>query len=225
MSRRTKPNVRQASRIPQFFSKQAAGVSFAYLSRAWFFAAVSCGLVGGCVVTSAEEFPDETQVPPIVLDTPDLPLGSIIAFDQRRDNELRLPITVRDENIDDELQVQVQLSVVGQSMVERICPEAPIPKSGQADRAQFQISIGSARIKPRACSKVEVFVSRRFAGTCTDDEGFALPSFSRSDLARGRFWIWEMSGDPASEAEAAKGIVTSCQTVTRAPTTSMTPVE
>jgi hypothetical protein len=158
-------------------------------------------------VTSAEQFPEETQVPPIVLDTPALPIGSIL----------------RDDNLDDQLEVQAELSVVGQSMSERICPQLPIAATGRANRDQFTLVIDRARIKQGACSKVDVYVSKEFRGSCTEDtQAFALPS-TKGDLAHALFWIWEMSQDPTANPGAAQGITTTCQTVTHAPTTSMVP--
>jgi hypothetical protein len=180
--------------------------------------------VGGCIVTSAEEFPEETQVPPVILGTPDLPLGAIMQFDHNRENELRLGITVSDDNIDDELEVHAELTVVGQSTTERVCP----PKIGagsQPKRDQFPLVIPQAQIKIGACNTLQVFVSREFVGTCTEDvEAFKLPRRSRDDVAQAQFYIWEISADPASHPEAAQAIFTSCPVMTQRATGSMTTV-
>src|SRR5215510_8712592 len=107
MSRRTKISVRQITRILRFFDPRPAGVSFASqpsqsrtssVSRlvSVLVAAVSCGVLGGCIVTDAEEFPEEEQVPPIVLNTPDQPIGSIISYDASgTEPDVRLNLSVR----------------------------------------------------------------------------------------------------------------------------------
>jgi hypothetical protein len=186
---------------------------------------VSCGLVGGCIVTSAEEFPEETQVPPVVLFTPDLPGGSTIAYDESKENGLRLGITVSDANVDDKLVISARLSVVGQQMVDFVCPENTVMLSGQPERPQFDLVIDRSKIKQGACTLVEVAVSSRFLDACPTESDraplFGAP-FIDGDVARTQYSIWEMSGDPASNPGAAKAILTSCRTVTRAPTTSMT---
>ncbi|HET6333583.1 MAG TPA: hypothetical protein VFG30_10240 [Polyangiales bacterium] len=171
-------------------------------------------------MTSAEEFPEETQVPPVVVDTPDLPIGSIVAFDLNNENELRLNITVRDDNIDDDLEIQARLSVVGQSMPEYVC-DTPIMKTQEPQRAQSPLIVDRSKIRPGACTKVEIAVSSRFARPCaTNPELFGIP-LREDDVGRATFWIWEMSGNPAANPTAAQGIVTSCALLTTAPSTSM----
>ena len=193
-------------------------------------AALSCGLVGGCIVTSEAEFPEEQQVPPVVLDTPALPIGSIIAFD-RKDGEVRLTISVRDDNLEDTLEVQAELTVVGQPNPVRVCagPNVKINPSTEAVREPFVLLIPGASVRPGACNKVTVFVSREFNGTCTDAEqrGFGVPALGKSDLAKAQFWIWEMSRDPVSNAEAAQDLVNTCQTtiITRSAATTSTPTD
>jgi hypothetical protein len=233
MSRRTTISVRQISRILGFFGLRPAGVSFAYqmdhgrFARASrrvsvLVAAVSCGvLLGGCIVTNAEEFPEEQQVPPIMLDTPLVPIGSILAFDSRKDPEVRLPITVRDDNLDDTLLVHTQLTV-GQ-MRSRISSEDTdlrIIPSTEAVREQFTVLINGTLIRQGACNKVEVFVSREFVGDCKrDPAAFTFPQ-NKGDVARATFWIWELSSDPMSSAEAALGVTTTCPLVTRTTSTA-----
>jgi hypothetical protein len=223
MSRRTKPSVPQVSRIPRFFSNQAAGVSFAYKLSSSLIAAWSCVLVGGCIVTSAEEFPEESQVPPVVLDTPDLPIGSVVKYDQRNDKEVRLGIDIRDENVDDELKVQVEITVVGQSVPERLCPMNMVGRTTLPERMEFELLIGSAQIKTGLCSKVDVWVSQDFAGDCADTRGFGVPQ-NRGDLGHAQYLIWELSGDPLQNAKAAQDLISSCPTITPRVSTTMMPM-
>lgn len=223
MSWRTKLIGRQPSRISRFFPKPAAGVTFAYHVARCLLAAVSCAFVGGCIVTSAEEFPEEVQVPPIVLDTPGLPIGTIIAYDMTNDNELRLSITVRDDNLDDELQVHAQTSVLGVSEIMRICAPVPIMPNQQATREQYDFVIPRSSVRPGVCNKLDVYVSREFVGSCTERVGgFNLPQ-NRGDIGQAGFWIWETSGDPASNPSAAQSIFNTCPVVTRTSMTSMPP--
>jgi hypothetical protein len=222
MSRRPRSTVRQAPRIPRFFPKHAAGVSFAYVLGRLLIAAVSCGLVGGCVVTSAEEFPEELQVPPVVLNTTGFPIGSILTFNQMTGTDLRLGITVRDDNIDDILQVQAALSVVGQPIPEYVCPIPTIGTSGQPERDEFSLLIPRANIRAGACNRVDIYVSRDFSGDCTDTRGFGYPRV-RGDIATALYWVWETSADPVSNQSAASDIVNTCAVVTPAGTPTPPP--
>jgi hypothetical protein len=233
MSRRTTTDVRQTTRILRFFSLLNAGVSFASKREyrrtpnavrryGWIIAALGCAHVGGCVVTSAAEFPEEIPVPPVVLNTGDLAAGDIIAYDLRGGGDLPLRVTVKDDNVDDELVMRAKLSVSGQAMFEFVCPSLTIKPSQEPQREQFNLVIPRAMIKPGACTRVEIFVSKRFVVECppTSEDAeifaqlFARPS-DKGDVASAQYWIWELSGDPASMGNAAQALVTSCQTVTR----------
>jgi len=177
-------------------------------------AAVSCGVVGGCVVTSAEEFPEETNVPPVVVDTPGFANGSIITFDKNSGNELRLLITVRDENINDDVEIQARLSVLGQPTSQFICPDK-LPPGTQPVREQFPLVVERSKIQPGACTMVEVAVSSRFVRPCsTHPEYFGLPGNNENDVGHATFWIWDMTGNPLSDPAAAQALLGTCQTVT-----------
>jgi hypothetical protein len=173
-------------------------------------------------VTSAEEFPEETPVPPAVLDTPALPVGSIVAFDQTRPGDLRLPITVRDENVEDVLELQARLLVVGEQPYEYFCPGEVIKANSTPTREEYDLIIPPQKLKTGACTKVEVVVSNHFAGTCTTNFAAAVEP---NDIAHANYWIWEVSGQPAMNAGAAQGLVTSCPTVNtvQGTSTSMMP--
>lgn len=215
MSRRHTVTARKKAGIPRLFVASRNGVSFACPLWLQVAVALSCAPVGGCLVTSAEEFPEEAKVPPIVVDTAALPIGSIIAFDQMKENELALLITTSDANLDDELELRARLSVAGQNY-ESICGPIITP-SGEARREQARLAIQGPLVRKGVCSKLEVRVSSKFAIPCEktmDDGGFGVPA-DPEDLGIGTFWIWEMSGDPAANAAAAQNIVTSCQTLTR----------
>jgi hypothetical protein len=160
-------------------------------------------------VTSAEEFPEETPVPPAVLDTPALPVGSILAVDMNGISDLRLPITVRDENVDDVLELQARLSVVGEPPYEFICPGDAIKANGTPTREEYDLIVLPQKLKKGACTKVEVVVSNHFAGTCTTNFAAAVDP---NDIAHANYWIWELSGRPSMNPGAAQDLLTSCQT-------------
>lgn len=185
-------------------------------------AALGCGVLGGCIVTSEATFPEEEQVPPVILNTPELPIGSVIGYDSSRSTqpEVRLGISVSDENIEDTLEVHTELSVVGQPTVERVCTMA-IQPSGRAERERIEILIPKSQIRVGACNQVTVFVSREFVGTCLDPVGFGKPQLGRTDIATAQFQIWETSDSPQLNEKAALQITSTCPIMMRATTTSM----
>lgn len=180
--------------------------------------------MGGCIVTSAEDFPEEQQVPPVVLDTPDLPIGTIIAYNQGREPDVRLGINVRDDNLDDVLQVQAKITVVGQTDFELVCPMVNINPNNTPDREQFDLVIPRGQIRTGACNRVDVWVSRDFVGNCTEDRDLATRPRFRTDIAHALYWIWEMSADPVSNGSAATNLVNTCQTIAQTPTTTSMPI-
>lgn len=161
-------------------------------------------------MTSAEEFPEETPVPPAVLDNPTAPVGAIWAIDKDKVSNLRLGITVRDENLDDVLQVQARLSVGGEPPYDFVCPLGTINPTNMPTRDVFEVPIETQKLKVGLCTRVEVVVSQKFSGGC-----MGIPS-EGDDSAHANYWIWEMSRMPAMNPAAAQVLLTSCQTVTSA---------
>lgn len=174
-------------------------------------------------MTSEATFPDEPQVPPVVLDTPELSSGDIFRVDQTMDvGGLRLGITVRDENVNDELKVRARLSVLG-TAYKHLCELLPpIFAVGEPKRPQYELDLNPMELQPRACTQLEVWVSSRFAAPCNDHDRFDFV-FLEDDVAHATYWIWEESGNPTVNPAAAQDILTSCQTVPRAPATMTTP--
>jgi hypothetical protein len=190
-------------------------VSIATYLRACLIATIGSLFVGGCIVTSAEDFPDEPRVPPVILDTLEMPVGSILAFNRSVPGDLRIGITVRDDNVDDELEVRARLSVLGMAY-DFICPMSKIPPTGEPQREKYEVPFVPSMIRPGECTKVEVFVSSGFAGECAPNaDGFKLTSI-RNDLAVANFWIWETSGQPQTDQRAAQILLQSCETISRA---------
>lgn len=173
-------------------------------------------------MTSPVEFPEEQPVPPVIQNTPGFPIGSILEFNKNSpDRDLRLPISVKDDNVNDMLEVRAQLSVVGQSPYSYECgPDKIIAPGVEPQRELFELVIDPNKLKDGACTLVEVYVSSEFAYGCDDQrQTFLVPSH-KNDLASARFWIWETSGLVAGTQTAAQDLVTSCQTVTRAQASS-----
>ena len=155
------------------------------------------------------------MVPPVVLNNTDFPLGTIIAVNRNAMTELRLEINVSDVNVEDPVLVRAQLSVLGDTSPTFACAE-PAIATGQPLRQPVQLQIQTQELKPFMCTKVEVFASSEFVGECPpvsdqDKRGFDFPA-NRGDLARAQYWIWEMSGDPLTNAAAAQRLIQSCQT-------------
>jgi hypothetical protein len=162
-------------------------------------------------VTSAEEFPEETPVPPAVLYTPMQPVGGIVTIDQTTQNDLRLAFRVRDENLEDVLEYEARLSVGGAPPYYFICPPGQInPIAGNPVREVVELVIEPQKLKAGACTKVEVIVSKTFAGGC-----IGAP-VEPEDSARATYWIWETSGLTAMDTGAPEELLTSCETMTSA---------
>ena len=161
-------------------------------------------------MTSAEEFPEETPVPPAILDNPTAPVGAIWAIDKTKVPNLSVAITVRDENLDDVLQVQARFSVGAEPPYDFACPPNPINPADKPTRDVFDLRIETAKLKVGLCTRLEVVVSEKFSGGC-----MGIPS-EGDDAAHANYWIWEMSGMPAMNPAAAQVLLTSCQTVTSA---------
>ena len=169
-------------------------------------------------------------MPPIVLNQGELPLGSIITVNKRELNEVTLPITVRDDNIDDTLEVRAKLSTLTEpSGYEFICA-GMIGPALQPERRPFDVRLTLSGLRDRGCTKVDISVSKQFVGECDladEDERFVFDRpVDRNDVARAQFWIWETSAEPFSNPMAAQDILASCQTLSRvqvAPPTQMVP--
>lgn len=204
--------------LSRFFVRLFVGPRIACSLQVWLCAVLGCGLVGGCLVTSEATFPEEVQVPPVVVDTPELWSGAIVEVDQTMDvNELRLGITVRDENVNDDLEVRARLSVLGNGYKD-LCPLPTLFAVGEPQRPQYPLIVNPMELQRGACTQLEVWVSSRFAFPCGDPTRFSV-EFTEDDVAHATYWIWEVSGSPSTNPAAAQGIVTSCLTVPRAPAT------
>lgn len=183
------------------------------------------GWVSGCLVTSSVEFEEEANVPPVVLDSAEFPLGGVFEFDPRIAQELSLEVRVRDENLDDELEIRARVSVEDNpSRSFLICqPNRFVFPNGTPTRDSLRLVLNQTQIMPGACSQLEVFVSSRFLRECTDaDERFFDQPLDREDIAIARYSIWEVSGDPLTNLMSASALLNSCETKAQQPNTTTT---
>jgi hypothetical protein len=176
-------------------------------------------LAGGCLVTSSVEFEEEVNVPPAVLDTTDFQLGTIYEFDRLVARELRLDVTVRDENVSQDLELRARVSVDSSAAGRTaICPGQRIAPSGEPRRAATTLTLTESSIQRGACNQVEIFVSSQFFRECKD-ETFDLTA-DEDDLASGVFWVWDLTGDPHTNPNRAQELLNSCQTKPPMPNTT-----
>jgi hypothetical protein len=188
--------------------------------------ALLCVFVSGCLVTSAVEFEEEANVPPVVLDSAEFPFGEVIEFDRRVPQDLRVGVRVRDENLDDELEIRARVSVEGNdpSRTFLICQADRFRyPNGTPIRDALDLVLNQTQIMPGVCSQLEVFVSSRFLRECEDtDERFFDQPQDREDIARAAYLIWEMSGDPRTNPTSSQAIVNSCETRAQQPNITTT---
>lgn len=179
-------------------------------------------------MTSPVEFEEEVNIPPVLLDSTESPLGGLYEFDRLIARELRLDVRVRDENVDDEVHLRARVSVEPSTMgYTEVCPEIYIPPSNEPERAAGTLTLTESQIQRGACNLVEIFVSSQFYQDCEEDN-YSLPA-DRDDLASGRFWVLDLTGDPYLNPMRAQALLNSCQTEqamsnTTPPATMMVPI-
>ncbi|HEX7477066.1 MAG TPA: hypothetical protein VF331_04625 [Polyangiales bacterium] len=184
--------------------------------------------MSGCLVTDPVTFKDEVNVPPVIIGDRKIPVGSIIKVDVTAagPNELRIPVTIRDENVGQEL-FERTLVTKSNGYVFYTCPEPSIPPSGSVNRSDFQIVINKTDLNPGECHRVDFVVSSRFThcenavsdGGPLDNEQVATvvglfdQASDFTDIARARYWIWEVSGGALSNPQAAQALAESCKVI------------
>jgi hypothetical protein len=170
------------------------------------------------------EFEEEANVPPVLLDSAEFPFGLPIEFDRRVPQDLRVRVRVRDENLDDELEIRARVSLEGsdQSRSFLICQEDRFRyPNGTPIRDPLDLVLTQTQIMPGVCSQLELFVSSRFLRDCDDpDERFFDQPLDREDIGSAAYSIWEMSGDPLTNLMSAQALLNSCET--NAPQPSIT---
>jgi hypothetical protein len=184
-------------------------------------------LATGCVVTDPIEFKDEVDLPPVIIDDPSYPNGSIIRFErvEGRGEEIRINLKIRDENTAQVLKVRTLIRRAADTIV-YTCPETVLA-SGAVLR-DYPLSITQSSLNPGECHKVEVAVSGHFE-RCREDPDLAERLFEEveethaNDIARATFWIWETSNNVLGVPAATQGLVNSCQSLEYEPTSATIP--
>lgn len=180
-----------------------------------------CGLLlAGCVVTNPIEFKNEVDVPPVILDDPTLPNGSIIKFEKveasaQSAKEIVIDLQIRDDNVLLPLSIRTRITKADRSTILSECPDKALARQGEPI-SYFPLTIPQALLNPGECHKVEVVVSGHF-GDCYDDTAranrfFDVVSFDHpDDIARATYWIWEVGNNVLADPTAAQTLVNSCR--------------
>jgi hypothetical protein len=169
-------------------------------------------MLSGCLVTNPVDFNDPTEIPPVIVDSAKLPIGSIVKVNMdERPNTIRLPITIREDNLSQVLKVRTRITK-SNTIIEYTCPETEIPPTGTNLRP-YDIVIDKTSLNRGECAKVELVVSGSFT-TCVIDQrtdalfDYAVPI---DDIARATFWIWEVSGGVLADPQSALRLANSCK--------------
>jgi hypothetical protein len=175
-------------------------------------------LLCGCVVTNPVEFKDEVDVPPLILDDPSLPNGSIIKFEKIEGNvegpkEIFIDLQVRDDNLEQRLYVRTRITKGDSSVILSSCPDAELARQGQA-LSVYTLPIPQASLNPGECHKVEIAVSGGFTGCYSKNDELQRDRFDwvkdPDDIARATYWVWEVGNDLLADPVRAQTLIKSC---------------
>jgi hypothetical protein len=172
----------------------------------------------GCVVTDPVKFQNEVDVPPVILDDPSLPNGSIIKFQKELDpnapgaKEININLTVRDDNVNQPILVRTRITKADNTVILSQCPDAQLARQG-VPLSYYTLTIPQGSLKTGECHKVEVVVSSKFEGCYKNDDTqnshFDVVA-NPDDIARATYWIWEVGNNVLDSAAASKILVNSC---------------
>jgi hypothetical protein len=175
-----------------------------------------------CVVTDPVEFKDEVDVPPIIVDDPALPNGSIIKFEKveggaQEAKEIEIDLQIRDDNVQQALAVRTRITKADNTTILSICPDTPLARQG-TPISDYSLKIPQAYLNPGECARVEVVVSGHFGPCYTDNkkanDRFDLVSFDHpDDIARATYWVWEVGQNVLGDAKASQTLANSCRGV------------
>jgi hypothetical protein len=224
MSRRSPAKSRLLLEMSREFSAPAFGVRFAL--QHWKVVLVSalsvCGLLtSGCLVTDQILPPEEPSALPVISSNP--PVGSSIRFNGVESNELRIPLTVRDQNTTEPLKVRFLLESSSltpakeRPQPDSRCPmEDVIPGTGALVRTEFPLAIPSAQIPRSACTKLTVVVGSSLfpcnkLSSAADFDKTTAEDDDELHRALAVYWILEVSADPlVNSPELAQRLLSSC---------------
>ncbi len=203
----------------------AAGARLAFLVRRGGHLATIVALLSGCLVTNPVDFNDPVEIPPVIVDSAKLPNGSIVKVnvDDPGANEIRLPVTIREDNVSRVLKVRTRITK-SDTTIEYTCPEPELLPTGTNLRS-YDIVIDKTSLNRGECARVELVVSGSF-GTCQIDQyvdlrfDFAQPT---DDIARATFWIWEVSGSALADAQSALRLANTCKLIDKTSSSAKSP--
>jgi hypothetical protein len=155
------------------------------------------GSLSGCVVTDPIDFEPPANNPPafVMERPPKLQMGDIKYV---RQPSWSFPLRVRDQDVDQELEMQWRIVTSGEAQARDTT--RVVPATGEQIR-EFIITVDQGRLVTDSCHRVEIAVSGSFVKPF-EDEMEDLTRFAeveienRFDVALFTFWIWE--GDPSA---------------------------
>ena len=188
-------------------------------------------MTSGCLVTEQIIPPEEPNGPPVIISDP--AVGTQILLNGM--NELRIGLTVRNENTTEPLKVRFQLDSKNlpdpdERPLDFPCPEVEnvIAGTGPLFREEFPLRIPGMKFPRNACTKLTVAVSADFFSCKNlDPRLWNVTTFSLQDddddghRALATYYILEDSGNPLVNADAALRVLTTCPEPTKA-TSEMT---
>jgi hypothetical protein len=168
------------------------------------FHAVAATMLSACLVTDEITFPEEVPYPPTIVDVPgsEIPIGTILwlDIDQRTghpQNEWRIPVRIRDDNVDQELQTRYRVLREG-SLLPPWTPDVIAP-SGSPTREDYEVKVRFGDLRPGQCHRLELVVSGSFLRR-TDPRFFDVLNDEgemNGDIARASWTILEGSATTA----------------------------
>jgi hypothetical protein len=159
-----------------------------------------------------------------VITSVDYPVGSIIEFNGAVETELKIPMQVRNDDVNEVLKVRWRVDNenipdFGSRPLDYRCPEEVVPVSGAVIRPDWKQSIPAAKFPTGECSRLEFAVSGSFYD-CQDLPLRWDDTPIADDVGHAVYWVWETSTEPLKNAGAAFDLIRSCQTyITHRPVT------
>lgn len=160
------------------------------------------------------EVKEEPQTPPIVLAASEISLASVIKFDASRQNELRIPVQIRNENTTEVLKVRMRIVTSGRTSEKFLCPEPEVPPNN-AQRRDFQIVIAAGKFTLGTCHRIDFIVSGDFQSCKKNSEWFDYTyGDPDEEVGRATFWVWEVSNEPLNPANS-QALLSTCPALDR----------
>lgn len=179
--------------------------------------AVPALMLSGCLVTDEIQFPQDVPYPPTIVGVPgaEFQIATIIWIDLKghAQNEWKLPVRIRDDNVDQTLEARYRVLQPGEPSPRWARDE--IAPSGSPVREDYEVKVRFGDLLPGECHRVELVVSGSFLRRTENkffdvlnDEGEAS-----GDIARASWTILE--GDPSDpEIEKKKALLLdSCKAI------------